>query len=319
MSRRLNRVRRATCPQIRLAGGEPAAQASLDRRKKVLNRWIGIATASLMVAANAAIVWRDLLPEWLAGDPPPSEPQLLSPGEKRFVQVGIYDEQGRPVGRSWTQATRVGTEGIVTTKTVTVLEPIGLPGGLSTPPVRIETAVSYRYNQARVDELDFRMFGLGIPIFLHGEAMATGEFPFTWQVGPHRGKVILDSRAPAALGDVIRPFDRLADLYVGRSWRLDLLDPLSHMLPNLKQTGLSLEPVLIQVTGKENITHQGVPVEAFRVEGGGARAWVAADGQVLRQEVNLPLLGRLILLDEPYDDQARCDALKRTLVPSEVD
>jgi hypothetical protein len=273
----------------------------------VLNRWIGIACGAFWLLANAAILWRDVVPHWLAGDPPPNEALLLTPGEKRFVQVGIYDDAGRAVGTSWTTSTRVGVGGLVVVKTTTLLKPIALPaaGDLVTPRVRIEIGLTYRAGEASVDSLDFKMLGLGVPVSLEGEAMPSGEFPFTWRVGEYRGKTVLDSRVPAALGDVIRPFDRLPNLYVGRTWQLELLDPLSQIVPQLKQVGLSLEPVLVQVTRRETILHQGEAIDAFVVEGGGATAWVAPDGRVLRQEVVLPLLGKLVLLDEPYDEDAR--------------
>jgi len=261
-----------------------------------------------MILANAAIVWRDLLPAWLAGDPPPNEAVLLAPGEERRVQVGIYEPGGLCIGRSWTSSRRTSVGGIVTVRTTTVLGEINLPGDLRSPPVRVEISITYRSQQPQVDELDFRMYGLGIPISLHGEAMPTGEFPFYWQVGSRRGSVALDSTAPAALGDVIRPFDRLPDLYVGRTWRLRLLDPLSQMLPGLERSGLDLTPVVVRVTGREVITHVGpngpYKVDAFVVEADGMRAWVAPDGSVLRQEVNVPIIGRLVLLEEPYDEGA---------------
>ena len=75
--------------------------------------------------------------------------------------------------------------------------------------------------------------------------------------------------------------------------------------------------MLIQVTGKEMITHGGERIETFVVEGGGVTAWVAADGRVLRQEANLPLVGKLILLDEPYDDDAYAEALRTAPAESE--
>jgi hypothetical protein len=271
----------------------------------MLNRWMGIACGAFMVLANAAILWRDILPGSRAGHPPPNEALLLGPGERRVVQVGIYDSAGRLVGTSWTISTRVGVGGRVTVKTTTVLEPICLPGDTTTPRVQIDTGLAYGYGEATIDELDFKMFGLGVPVSLHGEAMPSGEFPFTWQVGEYRDKTVLDSRVPAALGDVIRPFDRLPNLYVGQTWRLELLDPLSQILPQFKQAGLALEPVLVCVSRKETVLHEGVAIEAFVVEGGGATAWVAPDGNVLRQEVQVPLLGKLVLLDEPYDEVAR--------------
>lgn len=283
----------------------------------MLNRCIGILAAGLMILANAAIMFRDVLPGWFAGDAPPCEAQALAAGEERHVQVGIYDDEGQAVGKSWTRSRRSGVGGIVMVLTTTVIERIHLPGGIRTPRVRIETEVTYRHDAPSVDELDFKMYGLGIPISLHGEAMPTGEFPFNWQVGAERGKLILDSTAPAALGDVIRPFDRLPNLYVGRSWKLKLLDPIAHILPNAEAAGLTLEPVLIQVTDRQTIMHGGEKMETYVVEGGGATAWVADDGRVLRQEVHLPLLGRLVLLDEPFDGDALDTAVRSITMDGE--
>jgi hypothetical protein len=253
-----------------------------------------------------------VLPSWFAGDPPPSEALILSAGEERRGQGGIYDDNGQPIGKSWTRSRRSSVGNLVQVLTTTVLEPIALPGGIRTPRVRIETEITYRHDTPSVDELDFKMFGLGVPISLHAEATPLGDFPFKWQVGAERGEVVLDSTVPTALGDVVRPFDRLPNLYVGRSWNLKLLDPIAHLLPNVGGGELALEPVLIQVTGRQAIMHGGEAVGVYVVEGGGATAWVADDGRVLRQEVNLPLLGRLELLDEPYDAEA-CDAAARVV------
>lgn len=278
----------------------------------MINRWIGILSLFFMILANAAIIWRDILPDWVAGDPPPSPAQLLGPGEEQRVQVGIYRHgTGRQVGTSWTRSRRTGDAGLVMVITHTKLEPITLPGGIVTPQVLVETELTFRPDEARVDELDFQMKGLGMPIALHGEAMPTGEFPFRWQVGARRGEIALDSRAPAALGDVIRPFQRLPNLYVGRSWRLELLDPLKHLLPQIQADDVNLQSVLIRVTGRERIEHRGVELEAFvvEVEDGSATAWVAPSGVVLRQEINVPFLGRLVLLDEEYDERARLRAI----------
>ncbi len=66
---------------------------------------------------------------------------------------------------------------------------------------------------------------------------------------------------------------------------------------------MATSSVLVRVTGTESIEHNGRVVEAFRVEADRAVAWVTSDGRVLRQEVDLPLLGRLTLIDEPFDQQ----------------
>jgi hypothetical protein len=276
----------------------------------MVNRWIGILTLVAMILANGAIFWRDVLPSYYVGDPPPNDALTLAPNEIRRVQVGIYDRRGDLIGQSWTRSRKTGVGGLVLVVTTTVLRPIVLPNGAATPAVRVDTEITFRNDEAVVDELDFRIFGLGIPITLRGETMPTGQFPIQWEVGPRRGRIVLDSRAPQALGDVIRPFDRLPQLYVGRSWRLELLDPLSQIVPNIDTTGLGFEAVLIQVTRKETIEHRGQPVSTYVVEGGGATAWVNERGDVLRQEVQVPILGQLVLLDEEYDDETRVDAIR---------
>ncbi len=80
----------------------------------------------------------------------------------------------------------------------------------------------------------------------------------------------------------------------------------TQMFAQADDTEMELNRVLIQVTRMETIEHQGQSVEVFVVEGGGATAWVDREGRVLKQVVdNLPFLGKLILLDEPYSATGR--------------
>lgn len=72
-------------------------------------------------------------------------------------------------------------------------------------------------------------------------------------------------------------------------------------MPGLQASDIIAEPLLVRVTGTEQIQHRGRLVEAFVVEAHRMGAWVAPGGHVLRQEVELPLLGKLILVDEPFD------------------
>jgi len=276
----------------------------------MLNRWIGIATAAAMILANGAVFVRDILPRLMPNDTPPSDAQRLAPNESRYAQVGIFDAAGRCIGRSWTRSNRSTQGELVTVQTTTVLQAVALPAGVETPRVRIETELTYRANQRSVDELHFKMYGLGLPLALDGESMQTGEFACQWQAGTEHGAFLLDAAGTSVFGDVIRPFDNLPDLYIGRTWRLKLLDPVAQIAPGLKESGFELEPIVISVTRTESIRHRGNTVEAFVVEGGGAIAWAARDGRVLRQEVTVPLLGKLVLLDEEYDAVAREEATR---------
>lgn len=277
----------------------------------MLNRWLGIALGAAMLVANFAVFQSDVLSTWFEGSPPPSDARTLGPGEERRSQLGIYLAGGRRVGQGWTRATREAASEYVTIRSTTVLEPLGIPGAGRTPPVQIELIVTYRVGDKLVDQVDFKMLGLPVVIRLHGEAMPSGEFPCEYQIGVQRGSLALDSGVPSALGDAIRPFDRLPDLQVGQRWRMKLLDPVSQLMPHMGDAGFELEPVEIAVVRKEVLPHHGGDVETFVVEGGGATAWVAPGGEVLRQVVKLPLIGELTLLDEPYDEEARQAAIRR--------
>ena len=48
----------------------------------------------------------------------------------------------------------------------------------------------------------------------------------------------------------------------------------------------------------EEIEYRGRSREVFVVESEHLRAWVLPAGQIVRQEFDLPLLGKLILVDE---------------------
>lgn len=276
----------------------------------MLNRWIGICSVILLLSVHAALIYRDLLPTWLAGSPPVSDSDLRR-HERRRIQLGIFDSRDRLVGRSWTVAELAGLT--LHVESSTLLLGLQLPGGVQTPPARIDTSLLYDA-QRRLDRLSIRVLGLAAGIELTGELVPPDMFPCRWRVGPLNGQFLLDADLTRALGDVIRPFDRLEGLYVGRTWLVKLFNPLGHILPTAAGAPAptpSMNAVLVRVTGRETIEHAGEHVYCFRVDAERATAWVAPDGRVLRQVVELPLLGRLTLLDQPFDEDAYRRALER--------
>ncbi len=274
----------------------------------MVNRWIGIGLAGLMLLANVGVFLRDVMPHWIANDAPPNDAQMLAPGDERHVQFGIFDDSGARIGTSWTVGQRKSANEFVTVNTTTVFGPVVLPA-FTIPRVRLDSDVVLRTTTGRVDELTFKVYGMDMPIELKCEAMA-GEFACRWNVGPQTGDLLLDAELPAMLGDVIRPFDKLPDLFVGQTWRLKLIDPLKALFPQLDAAAIDIEPIVFRVTGREKITWRGREVEVFVVDGGGSTAYVDDDGRVLRQEVDIPLLGRLLVLDEQYDPASHDRAMK---------
>ncbi len=269
----------------------------------MLNRWVGIVCAALMVAANAALFVRDILPGWQGGDPPQVVDLSSGAYPKRQAQVGIFNADGRNIGRSWTSSDL--QIDYVYVRSTTMLNPIPLPNGIVTPTVRVDTELRYRQADGVLNELVITLRGLSATFKLQGDLIPPDDFVCKWQWGPQfEGQFVLDAQATRAIGEVIRPFDRLPGLYVGRTWRMQLFDPLSRVIPGLSADEPVGESELIRVTRTEVIEHRGEKVETFVVEGPRMRGWVAPDGRVLVQEVNLPVLGMLTLRDEPFDSDS---------------
>ncbi len=281
----------------------------------MLNRWLGIVCLSLMASANLAIFLRDVLPAWSSGDPPEGVAHNLRPGMSLQTQVGLFDEQGRRIGDAWTLAEKT-TDQIVRIRSWSVLyagaiPALKLPYGM----LRIDTDLTYARGQ-RLDELFVRVRGLGFPIELRGQFVPPNDFPCQWKAGTQSGYFVIPAYLTRAVGDVLRPFESLHGLYVGQSWKLQLVNPLAGMLPGLSQQNLLGPEVLVRVTGKERISFAGQHFDAFVLEAPRVRAWVLPDGRVVRQQVELPVLGRMILQQEPYSDQRRRRVLSR--VPGQL-
>ncbi|MBN2448548.1 MAG: hypothetical protein JXO22_17605 [Phycisphaerae bacterium] len=266
----------------------------------MLNRWIGILATIGMLCANGALIWRHVLPQWLAGDPPQSEVMLLKTGERHATQTGIFTDDGYLVGRSWTVADRYSDT--VNIRSVTQLSDLRVPG-LSGTSVRWRVQLTYQGDHPL--DLEIIIEELGFPAFLKG-AYYSGEFPCEWRFGDQRGSFLIDADALATLGDVIRPFNRLPGLYEGMTWRVNLFNPLRELLPTAGLAAMPVESMLVEVVGMESIPHPhtGEPVDTYVVEAPQTRAWVTVDGIVLKQTVALPLIGGLELVDEPFDDEA---------------
>lgn len=268
----------------------------------MLNRWIGIVCAFGMLSVNAALIFRDFVPDWIAGPPPDSLGTRLNPGGRDPVQIGIYDAKGALIGQSWTVCS-ASTE-LFRINTWTMVRSVPLPTGVRTPAIRVDTDAVFKPSGA-IDTLEIRVHGFGVPVHFKGELIPPDSFPCEWEVGDQRGRLILDADTTRALGDVFRPFDQLPGMYVGRAWRLKLFNPLARLLPGWKGSDAAVESVLVRCTALDTIRHGNREVEAYRVEAPKTRAWVAYDGRVLKQEVDLPLFGRLTLLDEIYDEALR--------------
>ncbi len=260
-----------------------------------MSKLVGIAVVSVWLTSVVALVLHDMLPRWQAQEPP-----VVKPVEQD-LQVGIFDQANRRMGTAWTSS--LPASEILTVRSTTVLEAVP-----RLMPVRIESMMTYLAGQ--LDEIRVDVYGTGMTISLRGENMGAG-FPCQLTVGAIRKAFAFDNQAMRALGEALRPFETLPDLHVGQSWRVKLFNPLKQVLG--KQAGF--ESLLVRVTGMETIEHRGQKVECFRVEAGKVVAYADQNGRVLEQRVQLPLVGMLVLRDEPFDSAKR-ELARRRITPA---
>jgi len=256
-----------------------------------LNRLLGIIVTGVWLVAMTALVRRDLLPYWLADDPPAAV--MIA----HQSQMGVTDSAGRRIGAIWVR-TSTGPQ-LATVRSTTYLEPRALAQQLlHINRILIESDLTYE-RDGTLYEFAIAVFGAGIPIRIKGERLGT-DFAVSATAGDLKTMLALDGETFQHLGETIRPFGRLGRLSVGLRWRVRVLDPFSALTGGAPRFYTHLSTV----TRRETLDIDGEAIECFRIELPGAIAWSDARGDIVRQEVQTPLLGRWIMTREPFDELA---------------
>lgn len=262
-----------------------------------LNRLLGIIVTGVWLVAMTALVRRDLLPYWLADDPP------VTVMTEDLSQMGVTDSAGRRIGTIWV-TTSPGPQ-LTSVRSTTYLEPRALAQQLlHINRVLIESDLTYEPD-GTLYEFGIGVFGADIPIRISGERLG-GDFACSATVGDMKTSLALDGEMFQYLGETIRPFGRLGALHVGQRWRVRMLDPFSVLTSGSPKFYTHLSTV----TGKESIDIDGEAIECFRIEMPGAIAWTDFHGDIVRQEVQTPLLGKWILTREPFDEGVMKSSVK---------
>ena len=273
-------------------------EAGADDELETMNRAVGVLAAAFWLIAMTLLVRRDVLPFWTAQEAPA---QAL-PNET--FQIGICQATGNRLGTTWVRMAPTAT--ITTVRSTTLLDLRAVSGLLPIQgPVIFDTHLTYQPG-GLLDQFQFRVDGAPFVVHVVGER-SRNDFACTVTVGEMKKTIPLDARLSEYLAESMRPFTHLKDLHVGQSWRIRLLDPFA-----LLQGGnLNLKMQLVTVTGRESIDHDGRQIACFRIETEGATAWADDAGRILRQDVQIPLLGKWTLTDEPFDPKARSAAIAR--------
>lgn len=261
-----------------------------------MNRIIGSLLALTWIVAMAALVQRDVLPFWTAREAPN---ELLPAGD---YQIAILSASGFRIGTTWISATQSPTAIVSST---TVLEAGKVAGMLPiTGTWLLGTDLSYDA-KGRLDHFHFTLTTPAVTGEVDAERIER-DFSVLARLGDMKKSMLLDGELSRYLSETLRPFTHLGGLHVGQSWRIRLLDPFAL----LRSSSVEFQTILARVTRTESIDHRGSYVRCFCVESPAAKAWVDSSGRVLRQEVQLPLVGKWTLLDEPVDSDARKSAVR---------
>ncbi len=258
-------------------------------------RWFGIAVVLFWGAMMTSLFMHDIWPHWAAGEPPLQMPPEKATKEESRYQSSISSKLGR-IGTSWVRF--YNRDGNPLVHTQTLLD--GLPFKL--PPLLVDSELTYTEDKT-LDSLRIQVHGSPIRLELLGENYGM-DFSCELITGPgpdDRLGFKLDADAAAMMSDAFRPFTLLKGLYVGKTWRIRLINPL----PVLQGGKAEFESCLVRVTRRETIQHQGKAVECYKIESRNLRAWANDQGNVLVQEVDLPIFGTLTIRQEPFNDLER--------------
>jgi len=256
-----------------------------------MNRILGGILAVMWFVAMGTLVHRDVLPYWTAGE----APCQVVPDER--YQVGVWMEGGRRVGTTWVTTTVSPSMRLVRSATKLDLAAIRTVLPLSGD-LLLQSDLGYETDDT-LDNFNFDLRGMNVQASVEGERFGR-DYACTIHIGGRKWTIGLEGRHSAYLGETLRPFTRLKKLVVGQKWRMRVLDPFAI----LQSQTLEFSVQIAKVAGRETIEHDGRQVPCFRIETEGTVAWADDEGRVLRQEVNVPLLGRFVLVDEPFDREA---------------
>lgn len=249
------------------------------------------------------LVAHDVLPRWTESTPPSVRPaDWLGDGETRAEYL-LQGEFGR-IGSLWTSY--LVDAGSIRRDDLIWIESLPLP----IAPLRIEANSVFTVD-GMLDEFTVRIESItaSAPIRLHGERFHA-DFSFTLEHGPSLSAFKIPLTEGGLISGAFSPFSRFHDLEVGQTWRMLVFNPLAAI------TGLGKRfiPVVVSVTGEERLRTPEWEGNCRIVEAQGVRAWVDAQGEVQRQQVDLPVLGK-VTMDRraAFDIEGRNEARRKLL------
>lgn len=270
----------------------------------MFTRTTGLLIVPLWLAAMSWLVAHDVWPGVSAKEPPLLQVTDWLKTEGRQSEFTIFDDSGK-MGTIWTTYLIDGTS--ILRHDIIWIERLPFP----VCPLR--TSIDSTFSLAgELDDFRLTLRNAETRLMLHGERFPS-DFSFEFEMG--LGEPAKLFKLPLHDGGTIAasfsPFSQLSDLKVGQRWRMQVFNPLAAL------TGLGERflPMLVEVTGEEDIvTGQGV-LRCLVVEASNTKAWVDSNGAVQVQELTMPLVGKIRIIRESGFDEAGRRSVQRW-VPS---
>ncbi|HNQ23643.1 MAG TPA: hypothetical protein PKK06_11170 [Phycisphaerae bacterium] len=274
----------------------------------MFTRGDGLVIIPFWLTAMIWVVAHDVAPSWTAQDPPSLKVTewLRTEGQQR--QYGLYDAGGTRIGKLWTvflfEAADGGRqEAPIRRDDLLLVESLGKalgPAGTAVTPLGVRVSSTYRAD-GLLDEFDLRLRCPATAAHLHGERFHA-DFSFTFESGAWFTTAKVPLTEAGMISDALNPFTQLCDLRVGQRWRMQVFNPVAAVLG----MGERFTPMLVEVVGRETITTStGERRSYLVVEAPGVKAWVSERGVVEVQEVALPLVGKIRIVREPFDESTQ--------------
>jgi hypothetical protein len=261
-------------------------------------RLFGMGVILFWIGSMGWLVWHDIWPNLTAGDPPRTLAFAADSHDQVQYQVGLFDKYGHRIGTAWSiysPGSTVRRQDSIELTSASMLEPLFIEVDFEYTP---DAVLDEFRLQVWMDSLPSPREAALAPLEVKGLRFAS-VYGFSVRLGRITESFKIGAADMGLVGDVFRPFGRLVGLHIGQTWRMQVVNPVAAFAG----FGNRFNTVLVRVTGQERIpNYDGKLVECFVVETENAKAWVEESGRVVRQEVHVPMQGRITLSDEPFNE-----------------
>jgi hypothetical protein len=260
----------------------------------LFTRTTGYFIVPVWIAAMTWVVGHDAWPALTALPAPRLQLNEWLRTDGRQSRYTISDSTGEKMGTVWSEY-RVDERSVAREDLIWIDR---LPMGFA--PVRINVYSVFTVDGV-LDEFTVRLQSQLPDVELHGERFHS-DFSFALKTGTTERAFKVPLIEGGVITGAFHPFGGMTNLGVGQRWRMQVVNPLA----TLTGMGERFIPLLVEVVGEERLRTSDGDRNCFVIESERARAWVDASGNVLLQEVNLPVLGTLrIERRDSFDERGR--------------